>query len=351
MSISPAPEYRRDPVSGRWVIIAPERSARPIALADTKPHARRNAERDVCPFCEGHEIDTPDEYHAVRDPGSAANGPGWQLRVVPNKFPAVRPLDGADLKSTGELFESFPGFGAHELVIECPFHESNPTNLTDAEFGRVFVAYRDRMRVLAADPRFAYVTVFKNVGAEAGASLAHLHSQIIATPIVPDAVRLELEAAGDYYLGERQCVFCDILREELADGTRVVAESANVAAICPFASRFAYEVWVFPKSHQSGYETTPDALLVELAGLTKLVLGKIDAALGDPAYNYFIHTSPARVRDLPYFHWHLEIMPRTARQAGFEWGSGCFINAVPPERAAAELRAATPQPDVDVLGR
>lgn len=338
--MSTSPEYRRDPVTGRWVIIAPERASRPLGLADTKPHARRNIERDECPFCDGHEHDTPHESFAVRTLGTAPNGPGWQLRVVPNKFPAVRPSTDTDLKSTGELFESFPGFGVHELVIECPYHESNPTGLKDDDFTRVFVAYRERMRVLAADPRFGYVMVFKNVGAEAGASLAHLHSQIIATPIVPDSVRLELEAAGDYYLGERQCVFCDIVKEELADRSRVVEETPHFVAICPFAGRFAYEMWVLPKDHVSGYDSTPDAHLAELAGLMKLILGKLDLAVGDPAYNYYLHTSPARTRDLPYYHWHIEIMPRTSRPAGFEWGSGCFINSVPPERAAAELRAA-----------
>ncbi len=349
MSSVLSPEYRRDPVTGRWVIIAPERAARPIGLAHTKPHARRNAERDVCPFCEGHEDDTPGETHAIRDPGSAPNGPGWRLRVVPNKFPAVRSTTDSDLKSTGELYESFPGFGSHELVIECPFHESNPTILTDQEFCQVLIAYRERIRFLSMDSRFAYVTVFKNVGAEAGASLAHLHSQIIATPIVPDSVRLELESAGDYYLGEQQCVFCDIVAEDLGDGSRVVAETPRFLAICPFAPRFAYEVWILPKVHVSGYDSVPDAHLLELSGLMKLVLGKIDAALGEPAYNYYLHTNPARVRELPYYHWHFEILPRTSRQAGFEWGSGCFINVVPPERAAQELRAATPEPDVDVL--
>ncbi len=346
-----SPEYRRDPVTGRWVVIAPERASRPLGLADTKPHARRNIERDECPFCEGHEHDTPHESYAVRTPGTAPNGPGWQLRVVPNKFPAVRATADSDLKSTGELFESFPGFGVHELVIECPFHESSPTVLTDGEYARVLVAYRERIRTLADDPRFAYVTVFKNVGAEAGASLAHLHSQLIATPIVPDAVRLELESAGDYYLGERRCVFCAVAKAELAGRTRLVAETAHFVAFCPFAARFAYEVWVMPKRHASGYESTSDAELLELSGLMKLVLGKIDSALGDPAYNYYLHTSPARIRDLPYYHWHFEILPRTSRQAGFEWGSGCFINLVPPERSARDLRAAEIRPDIDILGR
>ena len=192
--------------------------------------------------------------------------------------------------------------------------------------------------------------MFKNVGAEAGASLAHLHSQIVATPIVPDAIRQELDGAADYHRREGRCVFCDIIRREAVAGVRVVAETPHFLAVAAFAGRFAYETWVLPKSHASRYEAIPDALAAELARLTKSILGKLDGVLGHPAYNYYLHTAPARSDELPHYHWHLEIVPRTARAAGFEWGSGCFINAVLPEAAAAELRAAEPPPDDDIFG-
>jgi UDPglucose--hexose-1-phosphate uridylyltransferase len=342
------PEYRRDPITGRWVIIAPERAARPLVLAQSKPHARRNVERDVCPLCQGQEHDTPHEVYAVRRPDSHPNEPGWDLRVVPNKFPAVRAVEGA-LAGSEDLFEMLPGFGTHELVIECPDHETSPTALSEIEFARVLTAYRDRLRELAHDPRYAYVTVFKNVGAEAGASLAHLHSQIVATPIVPELVETELSASADYHAVERRCVFCDVLKRELADGARVVAEVGGFVAICPYAPRFAYETWILPTHHASGFDETTPIELGKLAELMLLVLGKIDAALGQPAYNYYLHTAPPRQSNLPYFHWHFEILPRTSRQAGFEWGSGCFINSVPPEKAAAELRTAVPVPDIDAM--
>lgn len=348
---SPAPEYRRDPVSGRWVIFAPERSRRPLALSHSKPHARRDAERDTCPFCEGWEAETPRELFAVRAPGSPPDGRGWRLRVVPNRFPAVRPT--AVLTPTagaGGLFEAAAGVGAHEVVIETPLHKSSPTALTDAEFAAVFRTYRDRITALAADPRFTYVTVFKNVGAEAGASLAHLHSQIVATPMVPDAIRQELDGAADYHRREGRCVFCDVVRQETEAGVRVVARSPHFLAVTAFAGRFAYETWVLPTEHASHFEAIPDADAAELARIMKQVLGKLDGALGHPAYNYYLHTAPARSGELPHYHWHLEVVPRTARPAGFEWGSGCFINAVLPEAAAAELRAAEPPPDDDIFG-
>jgi UDPglucose--hexose-1-phosphate uridylyltransferase len=343
------PEYRRDPVTGRWVIVAPERARRPLALSHSKPHPRRDAERDVCPFCEGREADTPHELYAVRN-GTRPGEPGWRLRVVPNKFPAVQPLDGVPFAASGTLFETFPGFGQHEVVIECPHHESNPVGLTDAAFRDVLVAYRERLRALSDDRRFSYVTVFKNVGAEAGASLAHLHSQIVATPVVPDQVRDELAGADAYYRRERRCVFCDIVRQELDAGVRVVARTPHFLAVAPFASRFGYEMWVLPTAHDSRYEAVTDPLAAELGGLLKLALGKLDGVLAHPAYNYFLHTGPARADELPYYHWHLEVIPRTARAAGFEFGSGCFINAVAPEAAAAELRAAVPPPNDHIFG-
>jgi UDPglucose--hexose-1-phosphate uridylyltransferase len=339
---TPIPEYRRDPVSNRWVIIAPERSLRPLGLSGSKPHIRRDAERDRCPFCEGQEKHTTGEVYAIRDPDSSTDGPGWTLRVVPNKFPAVRMLVDITLQSSGDLFESYPGFGLHEVVIECPYHETNPTHLTDDEFRAVLMAYRSRIADMSHQSHFSYVMVFKNVGAEAGASLAHSHSQIIAMPVVPDTIRQELEGSSDYYQRFRRCVFCDIIRDAQTEGSRLIEQTENFIAVAPFAPRFACETWVLPKKHSSRYEEISDTPALELASLMRLVLRKLDTVLGYPAYNYFLHNGPLRANNLPYYHWHLEIVPRTARAAGFEWGSGTFINAVLPEVAAAELRRTIP---------
>lgn len=337
------PEYRRCPATGRWVVLAPERALRPIQLQHSEPHIRRDAAaRGVCPFCPGNEASAPAEVYAVRDPGTAADSPGWRLRVIPNKFPAVRELpDSSPMAVSPDGFsEAMIGFGRHEVVIETDRHESDPANLTDDEFVAVFIAYRERLKELARNPRFTFASVFKNVGAEAGASLAHLHSQIIAMPVVPDAIRSELEAANDYYRRERRCVYCDLIRNETASAIRVVDEADGFLAVCPFAPRFAYETWVLPTTHDSRFETTPDAELVSLARQIKRVLKATDAVLNGPAYNWYLHCGPLRAATLPYYHWHIEIAPKTARPAGFEWGSGCFINAVPPELAAVRLRAA-----------
>lgn len=336
------PEYRRCPVTGRWVILAPERALRPIQLKHGEPHTRDTTARGTCPFCPGSEGMVPSEVYAVRDPASRPDGPGWQLRVVPNKFPAVRELaDTSPLAITPDGFsEAMIGFGKHEVVIETERHESDPATLSDEEFARLLVAYRERLKELAKNPRFAFASVFKNVGAEAGASLAHLHSQIIALPIVPDAIRTELEAGNDYYRRERRCAYCDLVKYETESALRVVEDGERFLTACPFAPRFAYETWVLPKAHDSRFETTTDEDLLALARQMKRLLGAVDAVLSGPAYNWYLHGGPLRAGNMPYYHWHFEIAPKTARAAGFEWGSGCFINAVPPELAAVKLRAA-----------
>ncbi|VTR95956.1 galactose-1-phosphate uridylyltransferase : Galactose-1-phosphate uridylyltransferase OS=Leptospirillum ferriphilum YSK GN=Y981_12430 PE=4 SV=1: GalP_UDP_transf [Gemmata massiliana] len=235
-----------------------------------------------------------------------------------------------------------PATGVAEVLIECAEHVDDPAQLTDEQLAEVFRAYRERMQVLASDPRLAHVSVFKNVGAEAGASLAHTHSQIIATPIVPELTRAELAGAEAYFARESRCVFCDIVEKELADGSRVVARSANFVVVTAFAPRFAYELWVLPVAHQPRYEALTDSEALELALLLKPVLRALDAVQDAPAYNWFLHTTPLRAGAPGYYHWHLEVLPRTARPAGLEWGFGCHITTVAPEQAACQLRAALP---------
>ena len=372
-SMNDEPELRRDPVSGRWVLVAPERARRPIALSGAGPRQRAADERRPCPFCPGQEYDTPHELFAFREPGTAPNGPGWQLRVVPNKFPAVRgtiedPSPTPPLRREGlpaeeaiasslapplrlgegvggrgsSLFAAAPATGSAEVLIECPEHIDSPTQLSDGQFADVFRAYRARLIALVADPRLAHAAVFKNVGAEAGASLGHTHSQIVATPVVPALIRDELACAEAHFARTGRCVFCDIVKQELAAGVRVVARSKNFAVVTAFAPRFSYEMWVLPLQHESRYESISDAATLELAVLLKRVLRALDAVLHSPAYNWFLHTTPLRAGVPPHYHWHLELLPRTARPAGLEWGFGCHITTTSPERAAAELRAALP---------
>lgn len=322
------PELRRDPVAGRWAVIAPGRAARPIELAGAGP---RCGPAPACPFCEGAEHETPDEVYALRAPGSAPNGPGWRLRIVPNKFPALRQHAGPEA-----------AYGRAEVLLECPDHVDDPARLSDEQMGDVFRAYRDRLTALGADPRLAHVAVFKNVGGDAGASIAHTHSQLIATPFVPDLIRAELDGAAAHFAATGRCAFCELVARERAGGTRVIAETATFVAVAAHAPRFAYEMWVLPKAHEARYEAVAGGAVLELAALVKRLVRALDVVRNAPAYNWFLHTSPLRAGDLPHYHWHLEIMPRTGRPAGFEWGFGAHIVTVPPERAAAELRAELP---------
>jgi UDPglucose--hexose-1-phosphate uridylyltransferase len=292
-----------------------------------------------CPFCPGQEHDTPNEVLAYREPGTEPNGPGWRLRVVPNKFPAVR-LNVDLAASEGVLLESDPAVGVAEVLIDCPEHIDNPTLLSDEQFRDVFRAYRERLVALANDSRLAHVAIFKNVGAEAGASLGHTHSQLIATSIIPELMEFELSGADAYFTHTRRCVFCDLLKHELADGSRLVARSDHFIVVTAFAPRLAYEMWVLPLRHESRYESITDSAALELACLMKRVLRALDAAQHSPAYNWFLHTAPLHAAELPHYHWHLEILPRTSCPAGFEWGYGSHITTVTPEHAAEQLRAA-----------
>jgi UDPglucose--hexose-1-phosphate uridylyltransferase len=240
------------------------------------------------------------------------------------------------------VFATAPGFGHSEVLIECPEHLPDPTKLSDEQFAAVFRAYRDRILTLADDTRLTYAAVFKNVGAEAGASLGHTHSQVVAMPVVPGNIERELACGQDHFASNGRCVFCDLVAYELASGERVIARSDRFLVVAAYAPRFAYEFWVLPIEHKARYEVITDIEAAELAHLLKQVLIALDRAQGEPAYNWFVHTAPLRSAELAHFHWHIEVLPRTARPAGLEWGFGCFITTETPESAAAVLRAALP---------
>jgi UDPglucose--hexose-1-phosphate uridylyltransferase len=327
------PELRRDPVVGRWVIIATERSRRPSDFT-AAPRPRKGG---PCAFCGGQERQTPEEVWALRPGRGEPNGPGWQLRVVPNKFPALR-IEG-ELEPTGEgLYDRMNGVGAHEVVIESPDHDAVIERLPVPHLAEVFRAYRDRIVDLAKDPRLEYVMVFKNHGDLAGASLEHTHSQLIATPVVPLMVEEELTGALQYLRIRKRCIWCDIIRQERQEGGRLIADEGGFVALAPFAPRFPFETWVLPAVHRSRYEETPLADFTALAAVVGRVLQRMTGFLEDPPYNFMLHSGPLRSPSLDHFHWHLEIIPKLTRVAGFEWGTGFFINPTPPEEAAKYLR-------------
>jgi UDPglucose--hexose-1-phosphate uridylyltransferase len=334
------PELRKDPVTDRWVIIATDRARRPADFI-REPLPDMPSGR-FCPFCPGNEAKTPPEVLAYRegaDRGSERNKPGWTLRVVPNKFPVLQ-IEG-DLDREGEgLFDRMQGIGAHEVVIESPQHALSITELSDRAVEQVLWSFRDRVNDLKNDRRLKYVLLFKNQGEAAGATLEHTHSQLIALPVVPKRVQEELDSAKRYYGFKERCVFCDLLRQETKAGTRIVTETDRFTVMEPYAARFPFETWILPKQHRSHFESADAAQLKNLAWVLRSTLKKIEKVLERPAYNLIVHTAPLQEEATAHYHWHIEIIPRLTRVAGFEWGTGFYINPTPPEESAKFLREA-----------
>jgi UDPglucose--hexose-1-phosphate uridylyltransferase len=330
------PELRKDPIIGRWVIISTERGNRPadFITAKTKPKG------GFCPFCPGGEGKTPPEITAYREEGSEPNTEGWHIRVVPNKFPALR-VEG-ELHRTGDgVYDKMNGIGAHEVIIESPDHDATLSTMGVKQFEEVLWAYRDRIIDLKNDERLKYLLIFKNHGEAAGASLEHTHSQLIALPIIPKRVAEELEGSLRYYNYKERCIFCDIIRQEKSQGSRVVSENQDFLAITPYAPKSPFEVWILPKHHESNYENSQKHNYENLALIFSEILRRMDKVLDLPPYNFILHTAPIKdTTQLAHYHWHFEIMPKLTKTAGFEWGSGFYINPTPPEEAATFLREA-----------
>ena len=329
-------ELRKDPVTGRWVIISTDRRKRPT---DFRLESVQIAPDPSCPFCEGHEGMTPRELLAYRRNGSAPNTAGWDLRVVPNQFPVLRVEGSLDRQGEG-LFDKMNGIGAHEVIIETPRHDETLATMSDAAIEQVLWSFRERVQDLKQDRRFRYIIIFKNHGAAAGSSLDHSHSQLIALPIVPREVRDEVDGARAHYQNKERCVFCDIIRQEMADGRRVIAETADMLAVAPYAPRFPFETWLLPKRHQPLYEDTPRHELASLARVLGDILRRMNRALRYPPYNLLIHSAPLAEPAADYYHWHVEIIPKLTKVAGFEWATGFYLNPTSPEEAAQVLRDA-----------
>jgi len=328
------PELRKDPIIGRWVIISTERGKRPSDFSGTP---KRRKEAKLCPFCPGNESATPPEILAYRPDSSEPNKPGWTLRVISNKYPALR-IEG-DLNREGVgIFDKMNGVGAHEVIIETPDHKSDLVDLDVKQVEALIWAYRARAIDLKKDPRFRYILIFKNQGESAGASLEHAHSQLIATPIVPKRVAEEVEGASKYYEYKERCVFCDAIRQEIADGERVVIQNDAFIFLEPFAPRFPFETWILPKKHRPAFETIKKDEIPLLASILLETLRRLAKALNNPPYNYVLHTSPVDDGYAEEYHWHIEIMPKLTRVAGFEWGTGFYINPTTPEDAARYLK-------------
>lgn len=330
------PELRKDPIVGRWVVVNVENPLHPKDFHLTPFVYKGNKN---CPFCYGNEHLTPPEIQVITDCARAPNTPGWKVRVVPNKYPALR-IEG-DLDKKGEgIYDMSNGIGAHEVIIDTPEHFKGIEELDVEDIKNIVKMYCLRSLDLRKDKRFKYILIFKNVGAQAGASLEHPHSQLIALPMVPKNVKEEIKGAKRYFEFRERCVFCDMIAYEKEAGERIIYENELFLAFCPLSSRFSFEVWIIPKEHKDDFAMMNDSELEKLAFSLKEVIRKLKKVLGEHPYNYIIHTSPVNTDGHFSYHWHIEIMPKLTRVAGFEWGSGFYIVFTPPELAAEYLRKA-----------
>ncbi|UCD18334.1 MAG: galactose-1-phosphate uridylyltransferase [Candidatus Zixiibacteriota bacterium] len=327
------PEFRRDPVIGRWVIISTDRGKRPSSFGNLP----KQEEPKMCPFCPGNESSTPPEVLAFRENGSQPNKPGWFLRVISNKYPALR-VEGNLNREPKGLYDKMNGVGAHEVIIETPGHYKDLADLSHEEIKNVLWAYRERSLDLRRDRRFKYVLIFKNHGEAAGASLEHSHSQLIATPIIPRRVEEEIDGANRYYDFKERCIFCDIIRQELTDKERIISDYGDFIAFSPFASRHPFETWLLPKQHMAHLTDMAPGIYIYLAEALKDLLNRLRVALNNPPFNFIIHTAPFGEEYDEVYHWHFEVIPKLTKVAGFEWGSGFYINPTKPEDAAAYMR-------------
>jgi UDPglucose--hexose-1-phosphate uridylyltransferase len=336
-------ELRKDIVSGRWVIIASERSKRPD---DFRPAQIEKEEvgSGFCPFCEGNEAKTPPEVFSIRRPGTHKNKPGWSVRTVPNKFPALNRGLPPQRHDDG-VFQWMEGVGVHEVIIETPDHQKDLPDLPLYHLLYVLEAYQKRVISIEKEFQYKYVHLFKNKGRDAGASLSHPHSQIVATPIIPKQVNEELYSSERLHRQHGECIFCRIIRDEIRLGDRLIWKNDHFCALAPFAPRFPFEMRIFPLRHSTWFSELRKTEAVSLAKTLQAVLGKLKEILSDPPYNFYIHQGPNP--NLPHegwanleksYHWHMEVIPVLTRVAGFEWGTGFYINPVPPETSAAFLK-------------
>ncbi|MFA5147458.1 MAG: DUF4931 domain-containing protein [Candidatus Omnitrophota bacterium] len=342
------PELRRDPIIGRWVIISTERAKRPDQFGSGLVEKEEFTGGEKCPFCEGNESMTPPEIYALRKPGSSPNGPGWEVRVIPSISPLLTIEGDLDRHGRG-MYDIMSARGAHEIIVESPRHQRE-SELSQEQIVKSMNVVLDRIRDLERDTRIKYAMLFKNYGKAAGGGhIKHPRAQIIGTPVNLKRVKEELSGAKFYYDYRERCVFCDIMRQELAMQKRIIAESKYFIALAPFASRFPFETWILPKGHSCDFYKTDRGHVPDLASLIDLIFRKTRSVIGDFPYNLVLHAAPFR-RDAGKkgywetierdYHWHFEILPILTRVAGFEWGSGFYINPLPPEDAARSVREA-----------
>lgn len=326
------PELRQNVITRDWVIIATERTQRPDQFARAKDTgAPLPPYVPECPFCIGNESQTQKEVYALRDDH------GWKVRVVPNKFPALFP-GGDRVRKVAGIHRSMSAIGFHEVVVEHPRHDMISALLPVSHMADLLHVYRRRYVEIRQDPRIEAIIIFKNHGEAAGTSLQHPHAQIAATPIVPHQFRVRMDEAIRFFDDMGQCVFCRTLAEELEERSRIVLETDHFVAFIPYAALSPFHMWIFPRRHSSSFDEITDTEIADLGRSLKTVLAKLYFGLNNPDYNYSIRSIATRIQETEYFHWYVTIIPRISKTAGFELGSGMFINTSMPEESAQYLR-------------
>jgi len=326
------PEIRQNIITRQWVIIATERARRPDQFRIAEGTRKDLPDFDAtCPFCPGNESMTPEE--TFRFPSS---GP-WQVRTFPNKFAALS-SEGELTRQADGLKRSISGVGVHEVIVESPAHDTSLSMMGDAEVEKVVATYLDRYHKAFADHRVEAVTLFRNHGSAAGTSLLHPHSQLIGTPVIPNAVRERLESALHYYDDNGICIFCATLQQELRDQSRLVAENKHFVAFIPYAALTPFHMWIYPRRHCASFGAITADEIASFARILRGVLRKLHLGLNDPDFNLVVRTAPRESHHVRYYHWYLSVVPRLTKAAGFELGSGMFINVSRPEESASFLR-------------
>ncbi|RJQ31757.1 MAG: galactose-1-phosphate uridylyltransferase [Actinobacteria bacterium] len=326
-------EIRKDPLSNDWVIIASERGGRPT---DLKTETTKEEKGKFCPFCDSSEVSEPVKPHSICAATFAPDGK-WMTRILPNKYPALMPEPILAQREMDDLYHCLTGVGGHEILVDSPKHDETLATMSKEQIEAIITNYQCRYSYWRKDPRITYLSVFKNHGKVAGASLHHPHSQLVATPLIPPRLTTELNESKEYFKLNNECLMCKILKTELENKHRLIFENNSVAAFCSFAPRFPFESLIVPKRHSASLEEITKEEISDLAEAMSVIFKKLDKLLNDPPFNYLIHVAPLRTPGLLYYHWHIEVILRLSQPAGFEWGSGVYINSVPPEDAALEL--------------
>ncbi|MGA1796299.1 MAG: galactose-1-phosphate uridylyltransferase [bacterium] len=326
-------EIRQNIAIREWVIIASERARRPHEFIQKKQVDKETPDyMETCPFCPGNEHLAPPEVFSLRDDRNE-----WLVRCIPNKFPAVS-AQGTLIHQDEGIKRRLSGVGLHEVIVETPHHSLATALMDEQQVIKILETYKCRYLEALGDKRIELVIIFKNHGQSAGTSLEHPHSQLIAIPVVPQHVRDRMEEAMRFYDDHRRCVFCEMLKEEIKLQERVILESADFVAFTPYAALSPFHTWILPKRHMSSFTQIDETEMRDFAGILRKVLKKIYVGLNDPDFNYVIRSIPAPYGDTSFFHWYLSIVPRVSLAAGFELGSGMFINTSIPEENAEFLK-------------